>query len=234
MMAAHKQTPDEGGRMGKQIFKCVVAVALIVGVVGCASYPPPIILPNKATNFKYQYSVDIPQGWDVYEKFPKDIGRTIPQSFKKIVTLVMINKVSGGIIAVANDKRRKNFQDLLNTPGRKIREILPMMKETLEKDNKVSRWDSQVSIESLSATHRNYNANASSFKSEAVYEIEVDMVYSIQDVTAGMDWFIYPCHRTNFCQTMVILICEKDKFETNRPAFESVVESLTMHDVPTD
>ena len=210
----------------------LLIMAAVVGLVGCATYPPPIILPDKATNFKYQYSVDIPQGWDVYEKFPKDIEKTIPQSFKKMVTLVMINKSSGGIITIANDKRRHSFQDLLDTPERKIREILPMMKEKIETDTKVSRFESQVNVESLSTTHRNYIANARSYKPEALYEIEVDMEYSLNDVTAGLDWFICPCHKTNFCQTAVILFSVSEKFESNRPAFESVVESLTMHDMP--
>lgn len=64
--------------MGKQIFKCVVVIVLIIGVVGCASYPPPIILPNKATNFEYQYSVDIPQGWDASEKIPNGLEHSMP------------------------------------------------------------------------------------------------------------------------------------------------------------
>ena len=217
--------------MGKQFSKFVVVVALIIGLFGCATYPPPIILPDKATNFKYQYSVDIPEGWDVYEKFPKDIDQTLPQSFKKMVTLVMINKDSGGIIAVANDKQRNNFQNLLDAPDEKFREIPQTMKETIEKDTEVSRYVSQVNIENLATTHRNYRTNARSFKSEALYEIEFDMVYSLDDVTAGLDWFIYPCHKTNFCQTMVMLYSQKDKFENNEPAFDSVVESLTMHDV---
>ena len=217
--------------MGKQFSKFVVVVALIIGLFGCATYPPPIILPDKATNFKYQYSVDIPEGWDVYEKFPKDIDQTLPQSFKKMVTLVMINKDSGGIIAVANDKQRNNFQNLLDAPDEKFREIPQKMKETIGKDTEVSRYVSQVNIENLATTHRNYRTNARSFKSEALYEIEFDMVYSLDDVTAGLDWFIYPCHKTNFCQTMVMLYSQKDKFENNEPAFDSVVESLTMHDV---
>lgn len=93
--------------MGKQIFKCVFAVAFILGLVGCATSPPPIILPDKATNFKYQYSVDIPQGWVPSEKFPKGIDSNIPQSSKKMATLVMVNKDSKGVIVIANEKEEK-------------------------------------------------------------------------------------------------------------------------------
>ncbi len=218
--------------MQKLIWCQLLAILTLAALFGCATYPPPEILPDKATNFKYQYSVDIPKGWDVNERLPKDLEKSFPQSFKKLVTLVMLNKSSRGVIAIANDKRSKDFQKVLNTPEDKIYEVPQMIEEKGKKRDQFSRFSSQVYIESLAATYRNYRANSSSFKSEALYEMEVGLESSLFEGTACFDWFIYPCHRTKFCQTVVILMCGKDKFESNHQAFESVVKSLTMHDVP--
>lgn len=220
--------------MGRQVLKRAVAVALILGLFGCASYPPPIILPDKATNFTYQYSVDIPGGWDAYEKFPKDIDFYMPQSFKKLVTLVLVNKDSKGIIVIANEKTGNSFQEVLDTPDSKWHEIPPMMEKEIRKNSDVSRYDSKVKIENLAVTHRNYMANNRSFKSKELFQIEVDLDLTMDDSTIGFDWFVYPCHRRNFCQTIVMLASEKDKIENNRPAFDSVVQSLTMHDIANE
>lgn len=69
-------------------------------------------------------------------------------------------------------------------------------------------------------------ANPGSYKSEPIFEIETDVRMTMKDVTFGIDWFTYPCHMG------VMLVTEKDKFHNNRPAFDTIVESLAMHEIP--
>ncbi len=220
--------------MEKRTFKCAVVVALIIIVFGCATYPPPIILPDKATNFKYQYSVDIPSGWETYEKFPPDMAGSFPYSFKKMVTLVMIHKPSKGVIAIANEKESPNFKEVLGLPDSKWHQIEQDMKKTLSGDGNLSRYNSKIKIENLAATYANWRKNRSSFKSKAVYEIETDLKYSMGDSKVDFFMYLYPCHNKNFCMTAVMLGSEIERYDQNRPVFEVVAESLTMHDLPTD
>ncbi len=184
------------------------ALMWIIYLSGCATYPPPEILSDKANNFKYQYSVDIPQGWNVSENFPQDIEYAFPQSFRKMVTLVMTNEDSKGLIALANHKRDGRLQDLLDAPEEEFHELAPMLVQETRKTAEAPRWDNEVKVKNLSTTYLNYKVR--------------------------FDWFFYPCHKAEFCETVAILMCEKDKFETNCPAFESVVESLTMHDASAE
>ena len=84
---------------------------LLITFIGCATYPPPIILPDKVTNFKYQYSVDIPEGWDVYGEMPKDFKSLIPSSSIKYLSLIMVNKSTKGAIIFGNDKHYRSFSE---------------------------------------------------------------------------------------------------------------------------
>jgi hypothetical protein len=233
-MLAYGETTVKEVKMGRQVFRCAVFFAFMLGFVGCATYPPPVILPDKATNFQYQYSVDIPKGWDAYEKFPKDLDIFIPQSFKKLVSLVMVNKTTKGIIVLANDKKGNRFKDALYVSEYKWKEIQQKLEKDLRESADVSRYESQVFIKNVEATYQSYQKNQESFKSKPLYRMETDLSYTVNDSTIGFDWFIYPCHGDNFCQTIVMLACEMEKFEMNRPVFNSVVESLTMHDVEID
>jgi len=220
--------------MGKQTSKCAVIFVLIIGVFGCATYPPPIILPDKATNFKYQYSVDIPSGWEVYEKFPPDMADSFPYSFKRMVTLVMIHKPSKGIIAIANEKKRSDFKEVLGLPDSKWHQIEQDMKKSMSKDGNLFRYNSKIKIDNLAATYANWRENRSSFKSKAIYEIETDLKYSMHDSKVDFCMYLYPCHNKSFCMTAVLLGSEIERYDQNRPVFEAVAESLTMHDLPAD
>lgn len=217
--------------MGIQFIRSTVFFTLLLGLVGCATYPPSIILPDKATNFKYQYSVNVPKGWDVYEKMPKDIQNQLPSSAKNYLTLAMVNKDSKGIIVLLNRKDSANFDQVLDRPNSEWQEIASMMKTNMEKEADVSEYKNVIKIENLAVTYDNYKSNPRTFKSKAWLEIEADLSFTMVDNTVGYDWFIYPCHKRNFCQTMVLTLSEKEKYETNRPALNQVLESLTMHDI---
>ena len=205
-----------------------------LGLIGCATYPPPEILPDKATNFKYQYSVAVPKGWVASEKLPKEYEDSVPHISKKKVSLVMVKRESKGVIIFVNDKRGQSYQKLMDYPVHKIKKIPQQIKEEFEVKFELSRFDSNVNFISLYKTDLNYKANPSSYQAEPLFQIEADMKTVLDELTLGSDWFAYPCHKNKTCLTTVFLIADLNYFDKNRPALDSVVESLTMHDVPTE
>ena len=139
--------------MNNQFIKSTILFALLLGLAGCATYPPSIILPEKATNFKYQYSVDVPKGWNVYEKMPEDIQNQLPSSAKNYLTLAMVNEDSKGIIGVLNRKDSANFDQDMDRPNSEWQEIASMMKTNMEKDANVSEYKNVLKIENLAVTY---------------------------------------------------------------------------------
>ena len=220
--------------MNQRTVKCAILNILLFTVIGCATYPPPIILPDKATNFKYQYSVDVPEGWDVYGEVPKDLKNQIPSSSIKYLSLIMVNKSTKGIIIFGNEKNYRSFQSVIDTPNRKFQKISDRMKKELEKYGDLIKYKCQLSTNNLSYTDYNYRQNKAAFKSEAWLETEAEMSFTLGNSMIAYAWFLYPCHKSNTCQNLVMLISDTDKSEINRKAFDGVLKSLEMHDVPLE
>ena len=220
--------------MSQQLIKCAILSILLFTFIACATYPPPIVLPDKATNFKYQYSVDIPQGWKVFKEVPKDLKNQIPSSSTKYVSLIMANKSTKGVIIVANDKKFRNFQTVIDTPESKWKEISNSMKTELEKYGNIKKYKCQMNTNNLSYTYYNYRKNSAAFKSEAWLETEADVSYTLGDSMIAYAWFLYPCHKTNTCLNIVMIVSDTDNKEINQSAFSEVLKSLEMHDVPAD
>ena len=216
--------------MHQHIIKCAVVMVLLGFFVGCATYPPPIVRPDGATNFKYQYTVDVPEGWDVYEDMPQDFANQLPSSAGRYVSLVMVNKQSKGVITLINQHKYVRFENAMASLESKWREIPDMMKAEMSKNADVSRFESHHHPKNLEETNHHHQSNKLAFKSKPWLEIEADVGFTMGDSTIGYTWFVYPCHASNTCQTLVLCISEIETYDANRPAFKEVIESLTMHD----
>ncbi len=217
--------------MRQMLFKSAVVVAFLVGFTGCATYPPPIIQSNKATNFKYQYSVSIPHGWNAYTELPKDLKGQMPSEGRKMVSLALVNKKSKGMILFMNNKEYASFDRILERSDSHWQEAANNLRTSMENGAEIGRYESDIKVQNLAATYDNYKSNPQSFKSKPWLEVEADVSFTMGDSTIGYDWFIHPCHKTNSCYTIVLSLSETDKYEANRPALNEVLESLTMHDI---
>lgn len=217
--------------MRKQLIKCAILIILLLSFIGCVSYPPPVILPDKATNFEYQYSVDIPQGWKVYGEVPKDLKSQMPTSATKYVSLIMANKSTKGVVIIANEKKHRNFQSVIDTPNKKFEKISDSMKKELEKYGSIINYNCQINTNNLSYTYYNYRKNKAAFKPEAWLETEADISFTLANSMIAYAWYFYPCHKTNTCLNIVMLVSDTDYKEINKSAFNEVLDSIEMHDV---
>lgn len=217
--------------MNQKMFKCTMVVALLIGFTGCATYPPPTIIGDKTTNFKYQYSLDIPPGWDAYTKLPKDLKSQMAQVGTDKLSLALVNKKSKSMILFINEKNYSNFDKVIERPDSEWEEIGEKFIKEMENEAEIKSLKSDMKIENLDATYTNYKSKPESFKSKPWLVVEADLSFTMANSTVGYTWFVYPCHKRNFCQNMVVFITETDKYAANRPALNEVLESLTMHDV---
>jgi len=214
-----------------KIVLTVLAGAFFFGLFGCATYPPPVIQNGTCFNSEYQYTADIPQGWQAYDKFPKDMENAIPYNFRKMTNLVMVNKAKRSIIVVGSEKRHQRFAKGLEVPESKWQEITQNLEKSIKSNAEVTRYDGHLNSQNVAATSRNHAASPAAFKPKALLGFQADVAATMDDTTVGLEWFIYPCHGGILCQTFVMLGAPQKTFENSLPEFEAVIDSLTMHDV---
>jgi hypothetical protein len=222
--------------MLKQIWYNLFAIVIVFGIIGCAtvSYPPPTIQGNKYTNHKYQYTVDIPDGWTAYQEVPKDLAATIAPKYLKMTNLVLVSRETKGYIILGGELDNRKIYGYLNVPDAKWAELPSKMKEDAEKFAHVSDFEYEVKGNNIAISRLNRNNNPHSFKALPLVKAELELSLTMGKAMVGTEYFIYPCHSNNSCHTILIVTSEKDRFDMNRSVFNSVIESLTMHDISTE
>lgn len=208
-----------------------LTVVLLIGIIGCASpsQPPPGFPDGKYTNDMYQYSVAIPPGWIAHEQVPIDIARLMGEELTDATSLALVNQAGGGIIAIISLSNEGNFNTYVNTSERAWEQLLPALEEQMSRKGEVVGFDHELYPDSLAQTLRNRDAGPLAFKPQALLSAEFDMRYTDGDSKSRIRWYLYPCQGRNTCQAIFILSCDQDQYDVNRPAFDAVVSSLTIH-----
>ena len=128
----------------------------------------------------------------------------------------------------------EKLQECSRHPESKLKEIVDPMKSELEKYSDILSHESHVYAKNLNDTYNNYKRDSTAFKSKPWLEGETDFSTTLREGTLVYACFFYPCHKSNTCSNFVMLLSDMDKKEINQSAFKEVIESLEMHDVPTD
>lgn len=211
-----------------------IAIVTVIGLIGCATviYPPPSLQKNKYTNFEYQYTVDIPEGWKAQEKVPKDLANLMGgegSEESKAFKLVLVNKFAGGMIAAINMRHNNSFKNYLKAPPEFFKKQVLNMKANMERTSKVIRFDYSIHQESIAGMLSSIEAGHGSYKPKELLNIEVDEEYLLADQRSGVKFFMYPCQENKTCITALFLSSELDKYEGNLPAYDEIISSLTVN-----
>ena len=227
--AAPEKSLDIG--MPQRYLSGMLVVTMLIGIIGCASpsHPPPGLQDGRYTNDVYQYSVTIPPGWIAHEQAPIDIARLMGEEMTDVTSLVMVNQSGGGVIAVLNLLDEGDFNAYVNTPEGAWEQLLLTLEEQMGTKGEVIGFDHELYPGSLAQTLRNSDASPLAFKPQALLTAEFDMRYTDGDSKSRIRWDLYPCQGNKTCQAIFLLSCNRDQYEANRPAFDAVVSSLTIH-----
>jgi hypothetical protein len=220
-----------GMSMPQRYLSGLLAVTMLIGIIGCASPPsaPPGLQDGQYTNGVYQYSVAIPPGWTAHEQAPINIARLMGEELTDVTSLVLVNRSGGGVIAVLNLSDEGHFNTYVNTPEGAWEQLLPALEEQMGTKGEVIESYHELYPDSLARTLRNRDAGPLAFKPQALLTAEFDMRYTDGDSKSRIRWYLYPCRGNETCQAIFLLACNQDRYEANRPAFDVVVSSLTIH-----
>ena len=206
------------------------AFIAVVGICGCSTFPSPLVVGDTYTNFEYEYSLDLPRGWERADDQSEKLERNARWVDEDMASLVLTNNVTQGIIAVLNQKIRLPYPRFVELDERYWEERINAMRKLLEAEVEVLSYDYRIQRDHLVQTQQNYFTNQRVFRPENVFWVNTRISESTDKKQIAFEWFLYPCQKNRSCQTIVILACPEDQYDLNRPAFEHIVATLRGHD----
>jgi len=196
----------------------------------CSTLPSPLIVGDTYTNFEYEFSLDLPSGWVPADDPSKALERYARWVDEDMVSLVLTNNATQGLIAVMNQKMALAYPRYLKLGEQHWENRINDMRKQLEAEVNVLSYDYHIYKDNLVATQQNYFVSQRTFKPEKVFGVDTRIIENMAKKQMSFEWFLFPCQKDRSCQTIVMLSCPEDHYEENRPAFEHIVATLRGHD----
>ena len=215
-------------RVRAGIFLC--GFFLLIGFWGCRSTPSPIIVGDTYTNIQYEYSLSIPRGWGPIDEIPHEMGYFEARVKAEMASLLLYNEDSGGLIAIMNIVRDFAFEKYLEVGLEEWNRIVSKRKADIVKDAPGKVVKHALYPQNLYATQQNYFTSQYAYKPLKFLRVESSFEVASQRVHLNFDDFIFPCHNTRACETIVILTCLDKNLAHNQRDFETLLTSLQAHD----
>jgi hypothetical protein len=192
--------------------------------------PSPLIVGRTYTNFEYEFSLDLPDGWEIADDPEDALEANACWVDGDMASLVLIHPESRAVIAVLNQKQTLIFPRYIELDALYWEERIDVMRARLAAEVQVRRYDYQIYMDNLVTTQQNYFLSQRAYKPEKVFAVDALIVENQVPKQLTFEWFLFPCQKEHSCQTIVMMACRGDRFEEQRPAFDHIVATLRAHD----
>lgn len=220
--------------MRKQIWYHLFTILVMAGIFGCATttYPPPVLEDNKYTNFEYQYSVDLPPGWEVHTKAPREIafvlgGEDTEES--KAMKLVQVNKTSKSMICIQSERINIKYDSILEASGDGLWKLGRDMEKELKRHFDISRFDYDINQGSLFDTQFKIESGQKAIQPQVFMMADFDIQLTLGVCMVKCKQFIYPCQGRKSCSAEFIVWSRRENFLDSLSAYDDVVSSFTIY-----
>jgi hypothetical protein len=211
-------------------FIALLVLSAFLGPGGCSLIPSPLIVGDTYTNFEYEYSLDLPEGWEPAPDPSEALERCARWVDEGMVSLVLTHPASDGLIAVFNGKQELAYPRYMGLAERYWADRIDTMHEHLKAEVDVQRYDYWIYKDNLVATQQNYFVSQRAYRPEKVFGVDARIIEGNVAKRLIFEWFLFPCQKDRSCQTIIMMICREDLYKENRPAFDAVVATLRAHD----
>lgn len=218
------------GRKAEGALPLLIVLAALLTPGGCSTIPSPLIVGNTYTNFEYEFSLDLPNGWAPADDPSDALERRAPWVDEDMASLVLINDESQSVIAVLNQRNRLPFPRYIDLDIRYWEQRIDGMRHELDAQVDVQRYDYQIYKDSLLTTQQNYFLSQRAYQPAKVFGVDGRIVEDHIQKRLVFEWFLFPCQKDRSCQTIVMMSCREDRLEADKPAFDHVVATLRAHD----
>jgi hypothetical protein len=214
----------------KPTIRAWMIAGLIVAVAGCSIVPSPLIVGRTYTNFDFEFSLDLPQGWLPVDDPETALENAAPWVDEDVTSLVLQKDESAGIIAVMNQKQKLDLPRYIELEEPYWQMRIDEMKALLAESVEVVTYESRIYKDNLVTTQNNYFVSQRSYRPEKVFSVDALIVDRTERKKMTFEWFLFPCQKDRSCQTIVMLACHEDLYADQRPAFDHVTATLRGHD----
>ena len=222
--------PRQRRKEGRMAICTLAAIAGLLALSGCSMIPSPLIVGNTYTNFEYEFSLDLPEGWEAADDPVQALARYAGWVDDEMASLVLIHGPSEGVIAVFNQKKDLTFPRYIDLDERFWAHRIDEMKERLKHKVTVLDFAYWISKDNLVTTQQNYFISQRAYKPEKAFGVDALIAENQDRKRMNFEWFLFPCHRDHSCQITIMMACREDRYEETRPAFGRVVDTLRAHD----
>ena len=208
----------------------LMILAAFLGPGGCSTIPSPLIVGNTYTNFEYEFSLDLPDGWMPASDPSDALAHRAPWVDEGMASLVLINDESQSVIAVLNQRNRLPFPRYIDLDIVYWERRIDAMRARLDARVEVQRYDYQIYKDNLLTTQQNYFLSQRAYRPAKVFGVDGRIVEEQMPKRLIFEWYLFPCQKDRSCQTIVMMSCREDRLEVDRTAFDHVVATLRAHD----
>ena len=226
--------------MQNPTFSKFFATLTLLVVTGCATatYPPPITYPqsityqppktyqppriegDRYTNYDYIYTVEIPDGWKIQEKFARE--------------LVLENYTDNGSISIHGEKANIDWYEY-SKAGTDIPYLTWLVEcgrfiAELNDETGVTVLASEVYGFSTEVTHLHWIQSTGLYKPEKLLEVKYRVESLMHKYDAYTEIIPYPCSDQETCILHVSLNSAVGTLDKYKESFKNIVKSLRVHD----
>lgn len=187
----------------------IIAVSLLF-LTSCASFPDPKTENGTYTNYKYEFAIDIPDGWDVKNEYPAYFKRVMPYENRQYTTLLLFNNKTNAMIIIENTKTFMSY-DLYalyrDSAIKGVEDICKARKKIMDGHKYCKNYNYEI----LDIDH---------------WIERVDFSPETQELKMINNCYFYGCHKDDMCLVDVILISNADTFNVNMATYNQILDSL--------
>jgi len=196
----------------------VVAISLFC-LTACASYPKPKIENGTYTNYKYEFLIDLPEGWVVKDKYPESFKKLIPYENRQYTTLLLFNNKTNGMIGIENSKsifpyHLVNFypegtlgSDINKSVRKNIIEALEKRKQEVTKNEYCQNYEYLI-------------PGQSHIMERCIFASEIQRMKLLNN------GYFYGCHEDDTCFINLLLISDVLTYDENLETYNKILKSL--------
>ncbi len=191
-----------------------LTIIFLAVTVGCASTPPSRVENNRYYNPRYEFSLQIPTGWEYSEVVPDWYLQSLAPEERGKVKLVLLNSDQKAFISVSADLFKVSLFEISMAEERfdnSLEKLYQDRKETLAKEGIVDY------------RHKIYKR-----KDCATGCIVAGEEWSSADNQFNIvkKEVMYRCYNDKTCSVIFLLLSKKETFSENNLRFSEVVASF--------
>ena len=191
--------------------KRVVFISIILLFFSaCSTTPPPRVENGRYINPKYEFAIDVPEGWVAKDEYPKSFKKYVPYENRRYTNILFFNNKTNGMIVIQSTKTFISYDIYSMFPDAAMEGLV----ETCEKRKKEVMSHKYSDCFEYEIFSIDYWVERINFKAGIQHNKMLNTCY------------FYGCHEDDTCLVIVTLMSDVKTFNENLVTYNQILHSL--------